>query len=97
MKSLKLMLAVVLALGLMATGATAQESEKCTGAVKAVDCTAKKITVTAAGKDMTCTVADDAKITLNGKPAKLADLKAGDSVECEHVKMTAKVIAATRK
>jgi Cu/Ag efflux protein CusF len=50
---------------------------------------------------MTLAVADDAKITLNGNEAKLADLKAGDKVECETAKKddatVAKTIAAKRE
>lgn len=60
---------------------------KCEGTVKAVDIDAKKITCTkSCGEEMTCAVADDAKITINGEPAKLGDLKAGDKVECMVVK-----------
>jgi Cu/Ag efflux protein CusF len=93
---------MILALG---AKSYAQDVEKCSGTVKAVDCDGKKITCAVkegdAEKEMTCAVADDAKITLNGNEAKLADLKAGDKVECECTadgdKHTAKTIAAKRE
>lgn len=109
MKSLKWILAAmscVMFLALVSKASFAAEgSTKCVGVIKAVDCEGKKITCTVkegeTEKEMTCTVADDAKITLNGNEAKLADLKAGDKVECECTKkddqMVATVIAAKRE
>ena len=107
MKSFKWMLAAALAVTMViAIGAKASYAQdKCAGTIKAVDCDGKKITCTVkegdAEKEMTLAVADDAKITLNGNEAKLADLKAGDKVECETAKKddatVAKSIAAKRE
>ena len=56
---------------------------KCEGTVKAVDAAAKKLTCTkSCGMEVECTVVDDAKVTINGKEAKLDEVKAGDKVEC---------------
>ena len=79
-------LAVVLvfALAAKASFANCGTCGKSAGAVKAVDADGKKITVTKEGdKDVVVTVADDAKITINDKEAKLADIKAGDKISCE--------------
>ena len=109
MKSLKWMLAAALAVTMViaigAKASYAQDAAKCAGVIKAVDCDGKKITCTVkegeAEKEMTLTIADDTKITLNGNEAKLADLKAGDKVECEAAKkddaMVAKTVAAKRE
>ena len=109
MKSLMWMVAAALAVTMViAVGAKSFAQEgcmKCAGTIKAVDCDGKKITCTVkegdAEKEMVCSVADDAKITLNGNEAKLADLKAGDKVDCEYMKkddaMVAKTIAAKRE
>jgi Cu/Ag efflux protein CusF len=94
---------MVIALGVKASFAQ-EECKKCEGTIKKVDCEAKTITCTVkegdAEKEMACSVAEDAKITLNGNEAKLGDLKEGDKVSCEYVmkddKMVAKTIAATR-
>ena len=106
MKSLTLiMVAMALVMFVVAKASYAQETCKVAGTIKAVDCDGKKLTCTVkegdAEKEKTCAVADDAKITLNGNEAKLADLKAGDKVECDCTMagetMTAKTIAAKRE
>jgi Cu/Ag efflux protein CusF len=110
MKSMKWFVAAALAITmLIALGAKSFANcgtcGKCCGTVKAVDVDGKKITCTVkAGdteKEIVCTVPDDAKITLDGKEAKLADLKAGDKVDCDCEKkddaQVIKTITATRE
>jgi hypothetical protein len=77
---------------------------KFSGSIKAVDVDGKKISCLVKEgnqeKELTMAVADDSKITLNGNGVKLADLKAGDEVECEWAKkddaMITNAIAAMR-
>ena len=104
MKSMKWFVAAALAVTMIiALGAKVSlAQEKCEGKIKAVDVDAKKVVcVKSCGMEVTCAIADDAKITLNGKEAKLADLKAGDKVSCECTKsgeaMTVKTLTATRE
>jgi Cu/Ag efflux protein CusF len=73
-------------------------AEKCSGTIKRVDIGTKRIVVNvSSGKDMNLTVAADAKITLNGKRAKLEDLQAGDKVECHYGPPGATSVVATRQ
>ena len=101
MKSLKWIVAAALAVTLViALGAKASYAqEKCSGTICKVDCDAKKITCKVkegdAEKEMTLAVADDAKITINGNEAKLADLKEGDKAECATTKKDDATVATS--
>ena len=91
-------LAVVLvfALAAKASFANCGTCGKTAGTVKAVDVEGKKITCAKeGGAEVVCTVADDAKIMINDKEAKLADIKAGDKITCEGEDKDDKHIAKT--
>lgn len=76
------------------------------GAVKSVDAEGKKLVVTAgtkkASSEVEYAVADDVKITLNKKEAKLEELEEGDKVtvtfeDKEGVKTVSKIVALRAK
>lgn len=65
------------------------------GTIKSVDAAKSSLTVTdKGGKDVTVSVNKDAKITLDGKAAKLSDLKAGQHVTVTHEANKASAISA---
>jgi len=65
------------------------------GTIKSIDAAKNSLTVTGKdGKDVAVTVEKDAKITLDGKAAKLSDLKAGQSVTVTHEGGKASAVAA---
>jgi Cu/Ag efflux protein CusF len=61
-------------------GAKAPTAKHVTGEVVSVDATAKTITVKGKDKDLTFTLADNAKVMVQGKAGSLDQLKAGDHV-----------------
>lgn len=76
------------------------------GTVKSVDAEAKKVVLTAGTKkaptDVEYVLADDAKITVNKKEAKLDELEEGDSVaitfeEKDGVKTASKLVVTRKK
>lgn len=90
MKRIGLLSLALVMLGAFAAAVVAGEAAKPAkagkgmhGMVSSVDTNAKSVTIDMKKKDkkesMTVTVADDAKIKVNGKDAKLADVKAGMS------------------
>lgn len=65
------------------------------GTIKKVEGDKSTIVVTDSNKkDVTVTVNKDAKITLDGKPAKLTDLKEGQTVKVTHESAKASVVEA---
>ena len=59
--------------------------QKVVGEVTAVDAAAKTVTIKESGKDMTFTIADDAKVMVHGKAGAVSDLKANDNVTIRHM------------
>jgi Cu/Ag efflux protein CusF len=79
-----LALVMIIALVAKVSFANCGTCGKTSGTVKAVDVEGKKITCTKeCGAEVVVTVADDAKITVNDKEAKLGDVKPGDKIACE--------------
>ena len=74
----------------MATGSTKHPtSQKVTGEITAIDAAAKTVSIKenvkgGTAKDMSFTIADNAKVMVHGKTATLADVKAGDAVTIKH-------------
>ncbi|HEY1861419.1 MAG TPA: hypothetical protein VGG61_13750 [Gemmataceae bacterium] len=72
------------------------------GKLKSVEAAKNQFVLTDAnGKDWTITLAKDAKVIINDKEGKLADLKGGEEVDVTYTKagdaLTASAIRATRK
>jgi invasion protein IalB len=95
-------LAPVFALVAVFTIATSAWAIDAKGKVKTVSADKNEFVMTDAdGKDWTITCSKDAKIQLNAKDAKLADLQANDEVQISYEKEGDKLVAssvrATRK
>jgi Cu/Ag efflux protein CusF len=84
MKTLLVLFAVCLAVGVMASGVYAEAQTK-TGTVTKVDVEGKKVTVMVA-RELTFTVTADTKITQGDKAVTLADIKVGAKVEVAYEK-----------
>ena len=67
------------------------------GTIKKVECTKEKcsIVVTAKDKDTTFNLAKDCKVTVDGKEAKVTDLKEGQTAKVTYEKTQASVVDAT--
>jgi Cu/Ag efflux protein CusF len=92
------LLAVVFLLGLSVTAFAADAK----GKVKSVEADKKQFVLTDTnGKDWPMTLAKDAKVLINDKEAKLADLKNGEEIEVTYEKkgddLMASAIKLTRK
>jgi hypothetical protein len=104
----KLMILSLAALGVaaMATMAVATEksgakhstSQKVMGEVTAIDAGARTVSIKenvkgGTTKDMSFAIADNAKVSVHGKPGALADIKAGDAVTIKHMMKDGKDLA----
>ena len=92
------LLALVFVLGLSVTAFAADAK----GTIKSVDATKNQFVLTDSnGKDWTILVAKDAKVVINDKEAKLADLKGGEEAAVTYEKkgddLMASAIKVTRK
>jgi hypothetical protein len=92
------LLALVFVLGLSMTAFAADAK----GTIKSVDATKNQFVLTDSnGKDWTILVAKDAKVVINDKEAKLADLKGGEEANVTYEKkgddLMASAIKATKK
>ena len=99
MRKLMILSLAALCVAGMATMAMATEktsstkhstSQKVTGEITAIDAAAKTVSIKenvkgGTAKDMTFTIADNAKVMVHGKTATLADVKAGDAVTIKHM------------
>jgi protein involved in polysaccharide export with SLBB domain len=92
------LLALVFVLGLTVTAFAADAK----GKVKSVEAAKQQFVLTDSnGKDWTITLAKEAKVLINDKESKLADLKNGEEVDVTYEKkgddLMASAIRATRK
>jgi hypothetical protein len=86
---------VVLALALVAVLTTPVLAADTKGRIKSVSDDKNQFVMTDEnGKDWTFDLADDAKVSLNGKASKLNELKAGDDVGVIYTKKGDKLIAS---
>lgn len=84
-------LALALLAGLATTGLAAETAK---GKIKSVTADKEQFVLTDTnGKDLTFHVDPKAKISLNDKAGKLADLKAGDEVEIKYEKKGDQMVA----
>ncbi len=97
-KSVVLAMALLFACAIVSFAVAAEKkaapaSHKLTGEVVSVDATAKTITVKGKDKDVTFTLADNAKVMVHGKAGSLDQLKAGDHVSVKYTEKDGAQIA----
>ncbi len=87
--ALVMVLFVACALASLAVAAEKKASKpaahRATGEVVSIDATAKTITVKEKDKDVTFTLAENAKVMIHGKAGSLDQLKAGDHVNVKYM------------
>jgi Cu/Ag efflux protein CusF len=84
----------VMVVALLLGFASVAMADEAKGTIKSVDADKGTVTVTVDGKDMTCMVAKDCKITVAGKEAKIGDLKKDAKVTVTYKKDGDKIVAS---
>jgi len=107
MRKLMTLTLAALCVAAMATMAMATEKstttkhstgQKVTGEITSIDAAAKTVSIKenvkgGTSKDMTFSIADNAKVMVHGKAGSLADVKAGDAVTIKHMMKDGKDLA----